>query len=241
VLRAFAPYGAFAGGVFVAAGDVTGDGFADIVTGADAGGGPHVTVVDGITGVATLGFFAFEPDFTGGVRVAAGDVTGDGRADVIVGAGPGRTAAVRVFDGATLALLSETEPYGPYPAGLFVATNVPLNRMAVNPPPPDAVIHGPFLVAGWAFVDNQTSAGIEAIHVWAVPVDGSMPTFVGLATLGDARPDVAALYGSQYGLSGFHVEAAPLPPGTYYLAVFAQSSVTGTFQIGRVMQITVVP
>jgi hypothetical protein len=241
-LRAFSPYGPFVGGVFVAAADVTGDGFADIVTGGDAGGGPHVLAFDGVTGLATLSFYAFEPGFAGGVRVAAGDVTGDGRADVIVGAGPGRTAAVRVFDAATAALISETEPYGPlWPGGLFVATNVPLNRMSVNPPAPNSEVNGPFLVAGWAFVDNQTSAGISAIHVWALPADGGTPTFLGLATLGAARPDVAAFYGSQYGQSGFYVEAAPLPPGAYYIAVFAVSSVTGTTQVVRVTQITVVP
>ena len=32
----------FRGGVFVSSGDINNDGFDDIVTGADAGGGPHV-------------------------------------------------------------------------------------------------------------------------------------------------------------------------------------------------------
>ena len=83
---------AFTGGVFVAAGDVNGDGCADIVTGAGAGGGPHVRVFDGRTGTETHGFFAFAPAFTGGVRVAAGDVNGDGHAEIIIGAGPGGAA-----------------------------------------------------------------------------------------------------------------------------------------------------
>jgi hypothetical protein len=71
------------------------------VVGADAGGGPHVRVFDAGTGVEKFSFFAYDPDFTGGVRVAAGDVTGDGVADIITGARPGGGPQVRVFDGVT--------------------------------------------------------------------------------------------------------------------------------------------
>ena len=48
----FAYEAAFAGGVYVGAGDLNADGKADIVTGAGAGGGPHVKVFSGADGSA---------------------------------------------------------------------------------------------------------------------------------------------------------------------------------------------
>jgi hypothetical protein len=102
VIRTFFAFGGgFRGGLFVAAGDVNGDGFGDIIVGADAGGGPQVEVFDGRTGAVLYNFFAFNPFFRGGVRVAAGDVNGDGKADIICGAGPGTLPQVTVFDGST--------------------------------------------------------------------------------------------------------------------------------------------
>jgi len=101
LLQSFLPYSGFSGGVFVAAGDINGDGADDIITGAGAGGQPHVKVFDGKTGAELASFFAYAVAFSGGVSVAAGDVDGDGRADIITGAGAGGASHVKVFDGAT--------------------------------------------------------------------------------------------------------------------------------------------
>jgi uncharacterized repeat protein (TIGR01451 family) len=89
----------FAGGVYVASGDVDGDGVDEIVTGAGPGGGPHVRIfsLTGATFTERGGFFAYAPVFAGGVSVAAGDLDGDGRAEVITGAGPGGGPHVRAF------------------------------------------------------------------------------------------------------------------------------------------------
>jgi cysteine-rich repeat protein len=123
LLSFFAYDATFTGGVHVAAGDVTGDGIDDIVTGAGAGAGPHVKVFDGVTGAALSSFFAFSSGFAGGVTVAAGDITGDGRADIIVGSGPGGAAQVKVFDGATLTEVRSFFPFGTtFTGGVTVAS-----------------------------------------------------------------------------------------------------------------------
>jgi hypothetical protein len=89
---------AFRGGVHVAVGDVLGNGHENIVTGAGAGGGPHVRVFDE-NGIVKQQFFAYAPSFTGGVYVAAGDTLGLGRDQIVTGAGFGGGPQIRVFDG----------------------------------------------------------------------------------------------------------------------------------------------
>jgi serralysin len=77
-------------------------------------------VFSGQTGALLNSFFAYAPAFAGGVRVAAGDVDGDGRADVITGSGPGATPHVKVFQAGTLAELASFLAYDGFMGGLFV-------------------------------------------------------------------------------------------------------------------------
>src|SRR5687768_7509976 len=86
-IRSFFAYGpSFTGGVFVGAGDVDNDAIDDIVTGVDSGFASHVKAFSGATGAELRSFFAYGAGFTGGVRVAAGDVNNDGFDDIITGA-----------------------------------------------------------------------------------------------------------------------------------------------------------
>jgi hypothetical protein len=121
---AFDPH--FTGGCYVAAGAVNGAGLADIVVGAGPGGGPHVRVFGGADGSVRDSFMAYAIGFTGGVSVAAGDVTGAGRADIITGAGRGGGPEVKVFRGGDDALVDDFMAYDPrFTGGAYVAAVAP--------------------------------------------------------------------------------------------------------------------
>jgi hypothetical protein len=110
-------------GLWVAAADLSGNGRADIVCGADAGGPPLVRIFDAANGQRLADIMAYEPTFQGGVRVAVGDVNGDGANDIITAPGAGRSVTVRVFDGRNVAnVLTQFDAYDPtFGGGGFVA------------------------------------------------------------------------------------------------------------------------
>jgi len=101
--------------VFVAAGDLDGDGLAEIIAGGGPGGAPRVYALSGmigdtrtvISGEASSGppgtvvanFFAGDPNSRGGVRVSVKSLDGDGRADLVVGAGSGAGSRVTAYLG----------------------------------------------------------------------------------------------------------------------------------------------
>ncbi|HET7218711.1 MAG TPA: PQQ-dependent sugar dehydrogenase [Vicinamibacterales bacterium] len=121
-------------------------------------------------------------------------------------------------------------------------TVVPGLLLAVGVPAPGALVTPTFLIGGWTLdLAAATGTGVDQVHVWAYPNPGSgaPPVFLGAAQLGVARPDVAALFGSQFMNAGFHLLAGPLPSGTYDVVVFARSAATMTFDVHTVVRVMV--
>jgi hypothetical protein len=79
-------------------------------------------VISGRDGSTLASLSGDDPRFAGGVRVASADLDGDGRADLIVGAGPGGEPHVGILDGATLHLVGSFDAHDPgFAGGVFVA------------------------------------------------------------------------------------------------------------------------
>jgi len=96
----------------------------------------------------------------------------------------------------------------------------------------------PLNVQGWAIDGGSASGtGVQAVHVYAIP-HGGAAMFLGAATYGIGRDDVAAVYGARFSGSGFHLTAPMLPPGNYTIVAYALRTATGVFDTATAVDIT---
>ncbi len=125
-------------GAFVTTGDVNGDGFADLITGASMGN-PEVKVYSG-KGIAQAGtgsynpeanllafFFAYEMGKNIGAAVASADFNNDGKAEILTGPLNGTSANYRVVDGLSTGIMPPALPgfdgvISQIQGGIFVGT-----------------------------------------------------------------------------------------------------------------------
>lgn len=84
-------------GATVAAGDISGNGDSEIIIAAGKGAAPEIKIYNR-QGKLIGRFFAYHPNFKGGMSVAVADLDGNGQAEIITGAGPGGGPHVRVFN-----------------------------------------------------------------------------------------------------------------------------------------------
>jgi hypothetical protein len=101
LLTAFNPFGNFKGGVFVAVGNVNSDNTLELICSTAPGTTGEVKIFEFTNGgLQTLADFTpFGPTYSGGVQIAAGNVTGDRAQEIIVGQQRGgSTVKVYGFD-----------------------------------------------------------------------------------------------------------------------------------------------
>ena len=112
--------------------------------------------------------------------------------------------------------------------------------MSIDVPAQGSTLSQPFHLGGWA-IDRaaRSGTGVDTVHVWAFPLAGGSPSFVGVPSLGGSRPDVGAFFGAQFTPSGYNMLVSGRPPGTYDIVVFAHSAVTNSFDAAQVLRVTV--
>lgn len=134
----------------------------------------------------------------------------------------------------------------PFTARIRIASqsapvSVEIPRLWVDTPRDGAIVTSPFAIAGWALAESigATASGIDVVHAWAFPSDGGPPRFLGSAAMDGARPDVASVFGSGYGRSGFSLTTPWLRPGRYQISVYGRSR-TGQFDAFAAIHVTAV-
>lgn len=214
LLADFAPFAGYTGGLWVAIGDVNGDGVPDAAFGTDGGTLPLVTVLSGRDASVMGTFYAYAPGQTGGVRLAIGDVNRDGYADVVTASGAG-APLVSVFDGRALALGRGPQKLIPdfylYPAVYLLGANIAVGD--INGDGYADIVGGPNVGPAYlrAVSGRALTAGQGPLELASVFLTSATNTGIRVSVTdadGDGRADVLA---TPAGPAGGHVALFTAP------------------------------
>ena len=123
--------------------------------------------------------------------------------------------------------------------GSLAVTVEPSGILTVDVPTLGSEVDRSFMIAGWALDPAAASGtGVATIHMWGFRADGGATVFLGVPTIVN-RPDVAAAFGPQFLNSGYGRIVRELTPGTWWIGVYALSTLSGQFDSSQVFWVTV--
>jgi hypothetical protein len=127
----------------------------------------------------------------------------------------------------------------PVKVSTFAPTSNP--QIGIDTPTPSQVVTSSFEIGGWLLDANATSGtGVDDVKIYVqLPGAQGPGLLIGHGRLGLSRPDVGAVYGSQFSNSGFHYTITGLSPGPATLWVIGHSTVTNTDSISKSVPFTV--
>jgi hypothetical protein len=98
--------------------------------------------------------------------------------------------------------------------------------LVVDTPSQNTAVGQGFMVGGWAAdLGAATGGGVDVVDVYAYPQAGGAPILLGAARVSVPRPDVAAAFGAQFGMTGFNLLAPALAAGQYQIVSYGRSLV----------------
>jgi hypothetical protein len=185
------------GGLNIASVDMNSDGFDDIIVAPATFGPPLVKIFSGKDGTLLGSFLAYEPEYRGGVRIAAGNLVDGGRNSIVTGPGRDHAPEVKVFDVDWYSQhASDPTPPGSMllPNGKTVAIFETTSTLAYEPDFKGGVNVGTGLVAGLngGFASVLTAPGTgRSAQVKAFALTGEGHT--GMLLPGLTRPALTEL------------------------------------------------